>query len=67
MQCGEMPSLPVRGAWIEIEYPTDKASINSSLPVRGAWIEMISLPSTSYRIRMSLPVRGAWIEISLPP
>ena len=62
-------SLPVRGAWIEIDYPTDKASINSSLPVRGAWIEINSTIGLC-TLLTSLPVRGAWIEmggLSPPP
>ena len=43
-QLGTRMSLPVRGAWIEIDaarqpplYP------RLSLPVRGAWIEMTTL------------------------
>ena len=35
------PSLPVRGAWIEMCY--ERGTITpeiTSLPVRGAWIEM---------------------------
>ena len=35
-------SLPVRGAWIEIQtFDIDK-KLRESLPVRGAWIEMIT-------------------------
>ena len=34
-------SLPVRGAWIEIEKPSqDGLREQASLPVRGAWIEI---------------------------
>ena len=33
-------SLPVRGAWIEIESVLCPGSAKSSLPVRGAWIEI---------------------------
>ena len=35
-----MLSLPVRGAWIEIDVKCLKARKILSLPVRGAWIEM---------------------------
>ena len=34
------PSLPVRGAWIEISAPNAPAKLPTSLPVRGAWIEI---------------------------
>ena len=33
-------SLPVRGAWIEINGDYPKGGVIPSLPVRGAWIEM---------------------------
>ena len=36
-------SLPVRGAWIEIEPYRKQDTRPGSLPVRGAWIEMKSL------------------------
>ena len=35
-------SLPVRGAWIEIDTTATMETLNQlSLPVRGAWIEML--------------------------
>ena len=34
------PSLPVRGAWIEIHILWDVFPGMLSLPVRGAWIEI---------------------------
>ena len=34
------PSLPVRGAWIEIALSPCSISVHKSLPVRGAWIEI---------------------------
>ena len=34
-------SLPVRGAWIEIECVSLLQLKRESLPVRGAWIEML--------------------------
>ena len=33
-------SLPVRGAWIEMQTNFWNADRFGSLPVRGAWIEM---------------------------
>ena len=37
----DQPSLPVRGAWIEIDLDANTAATEiASLPVRGAWIEM---------------------------
>ena len=35
-----MPSLPVRGAWIEIVFADTPGQYDVSLPVRGAWIEI---------------------------
>ena len=36
----KLVSLPVRGAWIEIERILHVSDAILSLPVRGAWIEM---------------------------
>ena len=56
-------SLPVRGAWIEIEYSSVMPKVYVvSLPVRGAWIEIFKQFKIVSFIS-SLPVRGAWIEI----
>ena len=33
-------SLPVRGAWVEIESHRDIFRPDASLPVRGAWVEI---------------------------
>ena len=56
-------SLPVRGAWIEIDgNPPLHYRTLQSLPVRGAWIE-ISGMGRALTSSLSLPVRGAWIEI----
>ena len=43
----DVPSLPVRGAWIEISSRRLLWRDNRSLPVRGAWIEMSSVGITS--------------------
>ena len=39
--CYFAQSLPVRGAWIEIEFPPREEESDMSLPVRGAWIEIL--------------------------
>ena len=58
------PSLPVRGAWIEIFlWPFSAFPGVRSLPVRGAWIEIFAEQQERKTERASLPVRGAWIEI----
>ena len=36
-------SLPVRGAWIEINASAQSSIADWSLPVRGAWIEISSV------------------------
>ena len=33
-------SLPVRGAWVEIERCAMALRYSASLPVRGAWVEI---------------------------
>ena len=38
-------SLPIRGAWIEIDTECCQASAGWSLPIRGAWIEICERPS----------------------
>ena len=61
---GWLSSLPVWGAWIEINELDSKADKVMSLPVWGAWIEII-FTTPLIMIILSLPVWGAWIEI--PP
>ena len=56
------PSLPARGAWIEIFLDSDVADGLGSLPARGAWIE-INTHQVHPTATPSLPARGAWIEI----
>ena len=59
-----MPSLPVRGAWIEINYwdsTRKKVASRSPCGERGLKSRM---PLPIALLTMSLPVRGAWIEIS---
>ena len=60
---GDLMSLPVRGAWIEIPTRASPSLHTSSLPVRGAWIEMGTTIACIFGHNQSLPVRGAWIEI----
>ena len=57
------PSLPTRGAWIEISICSISATPARSLPTRGAWIE-ISASVPPHQRAKSLPTRGAWIEMS---
>ena len=41
---GHCVSLPVRGAWIEMERSRRVVAHPESLPARGAWIEMPCVP-----------------------
>ena len=61
--CVYLLSLPVRGAWIEMQACACAYGGFQSLPVRGAWIEMWKRRLIILAL-MSLPVRGAWIEIT---
>ena len=63
---GHCVSLPVRGAWIEMERSRRVVAHPESLPVRGAWIE-IERCAMALRYSASLPVRGAWIEMPCVP
>ena len=57
-----VPSLPTRGAWIEISQRSPRHPSTLSLPTRGAWIEIAGVHrADEWR---SLPTRGAWIEIA---
>ena len=56
-------SLPLRGAWIEIQDQLNQVQKQASLPLRGAWIEIVDQPLSSEPCEKSLPLRGAWIEI----
>ena len=51
-------SLPVRGAWIEINGAGDRQDADASLPVRGAWIE-ISGQGISPRLKTVAPRAGS--------
>ena len=42
-------SLPVRGAWIEIESLENRRVKDLSLPVRGAWIEITNALANAFR------------------
>ena len=60
-----MSSLPVRGAWIEIDliaYRLPRTSRRSPCGERGLKSLYASIAGVS---SVSLPVRGAWIEICL--
>ena len=56
-------SLPIRGAWIEINRGDLRDHGDQSLPIRGAWIEIVSCTAAGVVVSGSLPIRGAWIEI----
>ena len=52
-------SLPVRGAWIEIDAGlVNMTNSTMSLPVRGAWIEIGSVAVTSSTIAVA-PRKGS--------
>ena len=61
------PSLPSRGAWIEISVLTLVATSTASLPSRGAWIEIQRVLLLNDGLSLSLPSRGAWIEMGKRP
>ena len=49
-----LPSLPVRGAWVEIGRGSASCRRKASLPVRGAWVEIsATCPMTSMKSRRS--------------
>ena len=53
-------SLPVRGAWIEIQQRAKRRRVRGgSLPVRGAWIEMRLLNLTPEEIKQVAPRAGS--------
>ena len=52
------PSLPVRGAWIEILAYKRIYDRVLSLPVRGAWIEM-SITGTTRKAECVAPRKGS--------
>ena len=58
-----LPSLPMRGEWIEIFRLLEGGKGAWSLPMRGEWIEIPSFLSLERVLAMSLPMRGEWIEM----
>ena len=62
------PSLPSRGAWIEMVWRAlSMARMAVSLPSRGAWIEIRCNIPPPFGACPSLPSRGAWIEMFVSP
>ena len=57
------PSLPVRGAWIEMMNLTNPNTTASRSPCGERGLKSLGSP---FRVldQPSLPVRGAWIEIA---
>ena len=51
----DVPSLPPRGAWIEIKMWSDRMVIELSLPPRGAWIEIRRKVRVSIRLLVAPP------------
>ena len=47
------PSLPVRGAWVEIRGLSGVNAVILSLPVRGAWVEIAVQCAKLYRRRVA--------------
>ena len=58
-----MPSLPLRGAWIEILTHAESSLESSSRsPCGGRGLKFLKR-HCECNVCMSLPFRGAWIEI----
>ncbi len=60
----KIPSLPMRGEWIEICPSPFEIVKKLSLPMRGEWIEIVRIIMHFCTVVLSLPMRGEWIEIS---
>ena len=52
------PSLPVRGAWVEISAFFRSSMPPKSLPVRGAWVEILTF-KTKNVTRLVAPRAGS--------
>ena len=58
-------SLPVRGAWVEIEAVGVLDGVEAGRSPCGERGLKSIVPSAEDLAAMSLPVRGAWVEIRL--
>ena len=57
-------SLPVRGAWIEINLPgAERGLLHCRSPCGERGLKSYKWLYAAYVVSTSLPVRGAWIEI----
>ena len=63
LYCDEVPSLPTRGAWIEILNGHTSQNCASVAPHAGSVDRNFICNFKPLFARMSLPTRGAWIEI----
>ena len=65
--CWILPSLPLRGAWIEIawSHPTTRCPIVA--PLAGSVDRNKDYLAKRLIMKGSLPLRGAWIEITARP
>ena len=59
-----IPSLPVRGAWVEMIGLYSAFSVSASRsPCGERGLKYFWKKLTEAHIALSLPVRGAWVEI----
>ena len=64
---GFYPSLPVRGAWIEILRKRRGTTTTSSLPVRGAWIEIPRKRRAAFMCSCRSPCGERGLKYRQPP
>ena len=65
-QCSGSPSLPVRGAWVEIICRMLERILSASLPVQGAWVE-ISRMQAHHRPACRSPCRERGLKCRIYP
>ena len=63
LYCDEVPSLPTRGAWIEIFRIRERVAGAAVAPHAGSVDRNVAPLGTKLPTDASLPTRGAWIEI----
>ena len=64
--CYFAQSLPVRGAWIEIQIAARASAFGTSRsPCGERGLKCLADSQRRFTYARSLPVRGAWIEIKL--
>ena len=60
---GELKSLPLRGAWIEIVAEAHSLAMLLSLPLRGAWIEMQTTVLITISVLRRSPCGGRGLKL----